>query len=236
MAKENKKESPNKKKSSKKRIIAGILIIIVGIGICLAPTIITKIKQKEFEDTINSYQNQIEGLDPDDIDDQFDQANQYNEKISSGIDKDGTGDADYENILSFEPDNMMGFIEIPRFNLVLPIYHGTDDSVLAAGVGHMRNTSLPVGGKSTHCVLVGHTGLSYRIFDDLHYMEIGDVFYLKIANRVLKYEVYKIEGVLPNEMSYTKIQEGRDLCTLVTCYPQGINSHRRLIMGERVEE
>lgn len=231
-----KKEKNKNKKSRKKQTIIGIVVIFLGIVICSVPSILTFITKQEFDKLIDGYDSVVTGMDPDEIKDQFDQAEDYNKRLSTGIDDNNGSDLDYNHILSFEPDNMMGYIEIPKFNLNLPIYHGVSDEVLAVGVGHMQNTSLPVGGKSTHCVLVGHTGLSYRIFDDLHYMEKGDRFYLHIAGKILVYETYAIEGVLPNEMSYTRIQEGRDLCTLVTCYPQGINSHRRLIMGERVEE
>ena len=130
----------------------------------------------------------------------------------------------------------MGYIEIPSINVSLPIYHGTDEGVLAVGVGHLEWTSLPVGGESTHCVLSGHRGLpSARLFTDLDQLKEGDYFMLNILDETLTYEVDQIRIVEPEEVEELTIIEGRDLCTLVTCTPYGVNSHRLLVRGHRVD-
>ena len=130
----------------------------------------------------------------------------------------------------------MGYIEVPKIDCSLPIYHGTDEGALQIAIGHLEGSSLPVGGKSTHCVLSGHRGLpSARLFTDLDQMEEGDIFILNILGRKLAYEVDQINVVLPEEMSDLEIEEGKDLCTLVTCTPYGINTHRLLVRGHRTE-
>lgn len=130
----------------------------------------------------------------------------------------------------------MGYIEIPSIDVSLPIYHGTDEGVLAVGVGHLEWTSLPVGGESTHCVLSGHRGLpSARLFTDLDQLKEGDYFMLNILDETLTYEVDQIRIVEPEEVEELTIIEGRDLCTLVTCTPYGVNSHRLLVRGHRVD-
>jgi len=130
----------------------------------------------------------------------------------------------------------MGYIEIPEQKITLPVYHGTDEAVLQIAVGHLDWTSLPVGGESSHCVLSGHRGLpSARLFTDLDQVVEGDIFLLRILDEVLTYEVDQIRIVLPHEVDDLLIQEGEDLCTLVTCTPYGINSHRMLVRGHRIE-
>lgn len=130
----------------------------------------------------------------------------------------------------------MGYIEVPKIDCSLPIYHGTDEGALQIAIGHLEGSSLPVGGKSTHCVLSGHRGLpSARLFTDLDQMEEGDVFVLNVLGRKLAYEVDQIKVVLPDEMSDLEIVQGKDLCTLVTCTPYGINTHRLLVRGHRTK-
>jgi sortase A len=130
----------------------------------------------------------------------------------------------------------MGYIEIPSLRVSLPVYHGVEDSVLQIAVGHIEGSSLPVGGPSTHCVVSGHRGLpSARLFTDLDKMMVGDVFMIHVLDETLTYEVDQIRIVEPHELDELLIQEGKDLCTLVTCTPYGINSHRLLVRGHRVE-
>lgn len=142
----------------------------------------------------------------------------------------------YENTLNVTADGMMGYVEIPTINCVLPIYHGTDDVVLDSAIGHIEGSSLPVGGESTHCVISGHRGLpSAKLFTNLDKLTEGDTFMLRILDEVLTYEVDQIHIVLPDEVDDLAIIEGKDLCTLVTCTPYGVNSHRLLVRGHRIE-
>ena len=141
----------------------------------------------------------------------------------------------YEDLLNLNGDGMMGYIIIPKMNVELPVYHGTEEKVLQVGVGHLSETSLPVGGESTHAALSGHRGLpSAKLFTDLDQMEEGDQFYIKILGETLAYEVHSIETVLPTETESLAIQPGEDLVTLITCTPYGINSHRLLVHAHRI--
>lgn len=142
----------------------------------------------------------------------------------------------YEAELDITGTGIMGYIRIDKIDCELPIYHGTSEGALRAGVGHLDGTSLPVGGKSTHCVLSGHTGLpSAELFDRISELEIGDTFTIQVLEKTLTYEVDDINIVLPEELSDLKVEKGEDLCTLVTCTPYGINTHRLLIRGHRIE-
>ena len=142
----------------------------------------------------------------------------------------------YEALLNVSGNGIMGYIEIPKINVSLPIYHGTEESVLQIAVGHIEGSSLPVGGASTHCVLSGHRGLpSATLFSNLDQMDEGDIFLLRILDETLTYEVDQIHIVLPQESDDLTIVNNRDLCTLVTCTPYGINSHRLLVRGTRIE-
>ena len=144
--------------------------------------------------------------------------------------------ADYSQQLNVAGNGVMGYIEIPKISCSLPIYHGTSDGVLQVAVGHLEGSSLPVGGTSTHCVLSGHRGLpSARLFTDLDQLDTGDIFILQVLDETLTYEVDQIHIVLPNEMDDLRIAEGKDYCTLITCTPYGINSHRMLVRGRRIE-
>lgn len=141
----------------------------------------------------------------------------------------------YASLLNLEGDGIMGYVEIPKISVNLPIYHGTTAQVLEQGVGHLQNTSLPVGGESTHTVLTGHTGLAgKRMFTDLSQLEVGDVFYLHVLGDTLAYQVEVIYIVEPDQTEYLVVEPGRDLATLVTCYPYGINTHRLLVRGTRI--
>lgn len=142
----------------------------------------------------------------------------------------------YYEELNVAGTGIMGYIDIPMIKCSLPIYHGTDDGVLQIAIGHIEGTALPVGGESTHCVLSGHRGLpSARLFTDLNLMDTGDLFYIRTLDETLTYEVDQVRIVEPEEVDELEIVEGRDLCTLVTCTPYGINSHRLLVRGHRIE-
>lgn len=141
----------------------------------------------------------------------------------------------YASLLNLEGNGIMGYVEIPKITVNLPIYHGTTARVLEQGIGHLQNTSLPVGGESTHTVLTGHTGLAgKRLFTDLSQLEVGDVFYLHILGDTLAYQVEEIFIVEPDQTEHLVVELGRDLATLVTCHPYGINTHRLLVQGTRI--
>ena len=141
----------------------------------------------------------------------------------------------YQELLNLKGNGVMGYVEVPKISVYLPIYHGTEGATLERGVGHLLGSSLPVGGEGTHCVLTGHTGMSnQRLFTDLEQMEIGDVFYLHVLDQVLAYQVDAINTVAPYETSLLCEVEGQDLCTLITCTPYGANSHRLLVRGLRI--
>lgn len=142
---------------------------------------------------------------------------------------------EYDSILNLSGDGIMGYIEIPKINVHLPIYHRTGDSSLSKGVGHLLGSSLPVGGESTHAILSGHSGMaSQTMFTDLEQLGIGDVFYLYVLDEILAYQVSEINTVLPSDTSLLGIWEGEDCCTLVTCTPYGVNTHRLLVTASRI--
>ena len=170
-------------------------------------------------------------------------ANEYNTAIAPGTQLSDAfskeallwASEDYENLLNLAGDGIMGYIEIPMIQVNLPIYHGTDSKTLDIGVGHLLGSSLPVGGKGTHTVLTGHSGMAtQKMFSDLDKLELGDVFYLQVLDETLAYQVDAIHTVLPYDTSFLGITEGEDYCTLVTCTPFGINTHRLLVRGHRV--
>ena len=162
----------------------------------------------------------------------------YNEKLRKNPDRYVMTEEDrkeYDSLLNVSDTGIMCYIDIPAIDCSLPIYHGTDDAVLQNAVGHLEGSSLPVGGEGTHCVISGHRGLpSARLFTDLDKLKEGDVFLLQVLERTLTYEVDQIVVVEPEDMSQLEIVEGEDLCTLVTCTPYGINTHRLLVRGHRI--
>lgn len=214
-----------------RRKIIGAAIVALGLLICCVPLLLSNCTQQEFSKAISNYDNDMSNKTDTSLKEDFDASEKYNQKIANGVD-DNTGN--YYDLLSYGSDGAIGYISVPKVGINLPIYHGTSDAVLAIGAGHMENTSLPIGGKSTHCVIVGHTGLSYAMFDGLHNLSDGDEFYITVQNRKLTYRVVEMRKVLPTETNYTEIIPGKDLVTLVTCYPSGVNTHRLLVKGERV--
>ena len=185
----------------------------------------------------------IEQTDDGTLQEAWEKATSYNEAITPGAtDTDAYGQEalmaaseDYETQLNIAGNGMMGYVEIPKINVNLPIYHGTGSDSLDRGVGHLLGSSLPVGGESTHSILTGHSGMaSQKMFTDLEQIALGDVFYLRILNETLAYQVREINTVLPYDTSLLGICSGEDLCTLVTCTPYGVNTHRLLVCGSRI--
>lgn len=215
-----------------------VLIFFVGLAVMLYPTISDYINQRNQTRVVNSYAQQVDGLSDADYTAYFDAANVFNQEIAA--DPDALYHADrfstYSTTLDVTGTGIMGYITIPRIGVELPIYHGTSDSVLQIAAGHLEGTSLPVGGASTHAVISAHRGLpSAKLFTNLDQLEVGDTFTITVLDRVLTYEVDKISIVLPTETDELKIAEGKDYVTLMTCTPYGINTHRLLVRGHRVE-
>lgn len=216
-----------------------ILIFLVGLGFISYPTVSNLWNQAHQSRAIATYSKQVEKLDDSENKKMLKAARKYNKSLLKKSDHWKLSKKDkkkYESLLDVSGTGIMGYIEVSKIDCSLPIYHGTDEGALQIAIGHLEGSSLPVGGKSTHCVLSGHRGLpSARLFTDLDQMEEGDIFILNILGRKLAYEVDQIRVVLPEEMSDLEIEEGKDLCTLVTCTPYGINTHRLLVRGHRTE-
>lgn len=226
-----------KKKHISTIIIA--LIFLAGLGFLLYPTVSNLWNRAHQSRAIATYTKQVEKLDDSQNKEMLKAARKYNKSLLKKSDHWKLSKKEkkkYESLLDVSGTGIMGYIEVPKIDCSLPIYHGTDEGALQIAIGHLEGSSLPVGGKSTHCVLSGHRGLpSARLFTDLDQMEEGDIFILNILGRKLAYEVDQIRVVLPEEMSDLEIEEGKDLCTLVTCTPYGINTHRLLVRGHRTE-
>ena len=227
-----------KKKSS---FVTAILIAAFFIGalLLLYPTISDFWNSFHQSRAIASYAEQVADLDENAYDRLWEDARIYNKTLGDRMNRFVMGEEQkkaYAALLNIADNGVMGYIEIPKVRCNLPIYHGTDEAVLQVAIGHVPGSSLPVGGESTHCVLSGHRGLpSAKLFTNLDELETGDVFMLRVLDETLTYEVDQIRTVLPNELGDLAIVEGEVYCTLVTCTPYGINSHRLLVRGHRVE-
>lgn len=226
-----------KKKHISTIIIA--LIFLAGLGFLLYPTVSNLWNRAHQSRAIATYTKQVEKLDDSQNKEMLKAARKYNKSLLKKSDHWKLSKKDkkkYESLLDVSGTGIMGYIEVPKIDCSLPIYHGTDEGALQIAIGHLEGSSLPVGGKSTHCVLSGHRGLpSARLFTDLDQMEEGDIFVLNVLGRKLAYKVDQIKVVLPDEMSDLEIVQGKDLCTLVTCTPYGINTHRLLVRGHRTK-
>lgn len=207
----------------------GLVLVLVGGAVGLYPVVSSCITEYKAKQEIAGYQEAVEQQDGETLASQLDKAKAYNREL---VDESSVSVASYKDLLAVT--DALGYLEIPKLDLYLPIYHGTEESVLEKGVGHMKGTSLPTGGSSTHCVLSGHTGLpAARLFTHLDELEEGDMFYIHVLNETLAYQVDKISVVLPYETDEIQITKGKDYVTLLTCIPYGVNSHRLLVRGER---
>ena len=214
-----------------------VLVFFVGLSVMLYPTISDFCNEKRQSKAIVDYQSTIENMKEEDYTSFFKEASAYNKKLLNLNYPfiNGTKIEGYDDILNINGNGMMGYITIPKIKVELPIYHGTSDAVLNVATGHLQGTSLPVGGKSTHCVLSAHRGLpSAKLFTSLDKMAVGDTFTITVLDKVLTYEVDQIKIVLPHVVEDLYIEEGKDFCTLVTCTPYGINTHRLLVRGKRI--
>lgn len=228
----------------KKRLPNILLCLILGVGISLLlyPTFSDYWNARHQSKAVDGYVEAVKKLDKKSYKKTWKRAREYNKRLfEAGRTTEGLStlsDAqrkEYESQLNVSGTGVMAYVEIPTINCRLPVYHGTEDEVLQTSVGHIEGSSLPVGGKNTHCVLSGHRGLpSARLFTDLDKLTVGDRFMIHTLNKTLTYEVDQILIVLPEETDALRIQEGKDLCTLITCTPYGINTHRLLVRGHRV--
>ena len=216
-----------------------VIVLILGVMILLYPTVSDYWNSFHQSRAIASYLEEIENIDPVNYEREWARAEHYNEALLSKPNRFVLSDedyAEYETLLNLTGSGIMGYIEIPKINCSLPVYHGTDEAVLQIAVGHIEGTSLPTGGPGTHTVLSGHRGLpSARLFTDLDQMEEGDLFVIRVMDRVMTYMVDQVLIVLPEEMDGLAIDPDEDYCTLVTCTPYGINSHRLLVRGRRTD-
>ena len=238
-------QAPDKKKTPLKwrlLTIAPPILLLAGILVLLYPVLATQYNNQRQERIASEFSAVADQAGPDAVAESLRRADEYNLKASESpildpwLDAQRPGTAQYQDYLSqLNLNDVMATIKIPSINVNLPIYHGTENATLDKGIGHLFGTALPVGGESTHTVLTGHTGLgNATMFDQLTSVKVGDVFYIETAGRHLKYEVTDIRVVLPTETESLNKVDGKDLATLITCTPYGINTHRLLVTGERV--
>ena len=224
----------------KRRLSNGVLVLIflAGLSLLLYPTVSDYWNSLGQSRAITEYAAAVSGMDKEKYDLILKEAREYNQALAAGPVYYNLSDEErkvYESQLDVSDNGVIAYIEIPKIHCSLPIYHGTEEGILQKAIGHIEWTSLPVGGDSTHCVLSGHRGLpSARLFTDLDLLQEGDRFILRVMDEVLTYEVDQIRTVLPEELKDLQIVEGQDYCTLVTCTPYGVNSHRLLVRGHRV--
>lgn len=233
------KKTKAKKKGGNASTIILVAIFFVGLSVLLYPTISDFWNEKRQSQAIINYDDLIVDLTPEDYTAIFEKADNYNKKIrnmSTPFLSHKNIAEEYYSTLDVNGNGMMGYITIDKIKVQLPIYHGTSDQVLNSAVGHVEGSSLPVGGKSTHSVLSAHRGLpSAKLFTNLDKLVVGDIFTIRILDRTITYQVDQILIVLPQKIDDLYIEEGEDYCTLVTCTPYGINTHRMLVRGTRIE-
>lgn len=223
-----------------KRKIITILLLLTGIGVIAYPYLSNYFNQKNSSRAIDSYSEAVNELSKEEVEKQWRRAEIYNENLTGQPAHDpfipGSGivmPQNYYEVLNLQ--GIMGRVEIPAINVDLPIYHGTSEKVLKKAAGHLEGSTMPIGGQGTHAVLTGHTGLTHaKLFTDLVDLVEGDQFYLTILGRTLAYQVDQIKVIKPEHTEDLKIVSGQDYCTLMTCTPYGINSHRLLVRGKRI--
>lgn len=215
------------------------LVFLAGIALILYPTVSDYMNSLHQSRAISTYAESVEKMDTQQYKSTWADAQEYNRALKVRTNSFRLTDEEiiqYNRLLNVGGYGVMGYIEIPSIQVSLPIYHGTDESVLQTAIGHLEWTSLPVGGESSHCVLSGHRGLpSAKLFTNLDKLVVGDAFTLRVLDEVLTYEVDQILIVEPKDVDDLKIVEGQDYCTLVTCTPYGVNTHRLLVRGHRIE-
>ena len=220
------------------------MAFLIALGITLYPMISTWYNERHQAEVHIHYQEKVEQVDNTKLIEAKELAVAYNQTILPGAqDEDSfskeallSASENYGSLLNLAGDGIMGYVEIPTIGVTLPIYHGTNNSTLERGVGHLLGSSLPVGGESTHSVLTAHSGMaSAKMFSDLDRLKKGDIFFLDVLGERLAYQVDQIKTVLPYDTTFLQTEIGNDLCTLVTCTPFGVNTHRLLVRGTRIE-
>lgn len=215
-----------------------LAVFFVGLSVMLYPTISSYWNSRTQSQAIVDYEKMLESIKPEDYSAIFAEAEEYNNQLSKldfplleYVDLDG-----YEDILNLSGTGMMGYVTIDVIGVELPVYHGTDDDVLSIAVGHLQGTSFPIGGENTHTVVSAHRGLpNAKLFTDLDKVEIGDIFTFTILDRVITYQVDQIKVITPSDVSDLVIEDGKEYCTLLTCTPYGINTHRLLVRGHKID-
>lgn len=223
-------------------IIIVILIFLSGVGVLAYPLISSAVNNMAVREGANTYRQEVEKIDDAEIEEQFAEAQKYNESLHRVILTDpfdaksyGLIGENYTETFTNSTEGIIGYVEVPKINVYLPIYHGTSLDILSRGAGHLEHSSLPIGGESTHSVISAHSAFpTETFFDYLTDLEIGDEFYIYVLDRTLKYEVDQITVVLPDDTSGLQIVDGEDLVTLLTCTPYSVNTHRLLVRGKRV--
>ena len=220
-------------------LTASILVFLTALGITLYPIVSNYVNQKYASKIYTEYEEMIQNVDDTRLKDAHRLAEQYNNALApvSAYEQESLSEAsqNYDTLLNMGGNGIMGYVEIPSIQVNLPIYHGTDSETLERGIGHLLGSSLPIGGASTHSVLSGHSGLAgQKMFTDLLQVKEGDVFYLHVLGETLAYQVVSLNTVLPYDTSLLGITPGADLCTLITCTPLAVNTHRLLVTGERI--
>lgn len=213
-----------------------IVIFICGLSLFLYPTISNIYNEYLNKQLIGDYKETFENIKPHEFDKALKDAQNYRDNMNNP-EKLEELNLTYENVLNLADNGIMGYIEIPKISVSLVIYHSIEENVLQKGIGHVPQSSLPIGGESTHCVLAGHTGLpSAKLLTNIDHLKIGDTFYLHVLNEVLEYQIDDVSVVEPDEVSRLNVISGKDCVTLVTCTPYGVNSHRLLVRGVRVRQ
>ncbi len=241
--KQSKKQNKKKKKSNILVYAIAVLMLLAGLCVFLYPIVSNYLEEKNHTEAISVYNDTVKKKTEAELSAEWEKAKVYNENLAGDPVHDpfvpGSGYTlpdNYNDVLNVNNDGMMGYIEIPSISVKLPIYHSTTEEVLQKGVGHIESTALPVGGLGTHCILTGHTGLpTAELFTRLSELKEGDVFYISVLDKTLAYKVCEINVVLPDDMEKLVAYKNRDLVTLVTCTPYGVNSHRLLVTAERTE-
>lgn len=233
------------RQSARTKVLIAVISLLVGVACIAYPFVSDAINQANQHLISEASWQAVDEASEATLAAEREKAVTYNQQLLDGRavvtdpfdpDAERPTDEDYDNVLNLSGDGVMATINIPKIHVELPIYHTTDTDVLEHGIGHLEGTSVPIGGESTHCVLSGHTGLpSMKIFDNLDQLEVGDYFVISVLGEDHAYRVTSVEVVLPDETDSLVIEQGRDLCTLVTCTPYGVNTHRLLVHAERCE-
>lgn len=218
------------------------LVFVIGFLLCSYPLVSSLIERQYQKSAVATYQQAVQEKDNSEIKEIFQKANEYNSMlfqangaIIGNVNTEILSEESYQSLLNQGGTGIMGSIEIPKIGVDLPIYHGTENDVLSNGIGHLEGTSLPIGGENTHCILTGHRGLpNSKLFTRLDELKENDLFYLNIFGEMLAYKVNQIEVIEPDEVEKLDIQDGKDLVSLITCTPYGLNTHRLVVTGERV--